>query len=195
MKQELDTFQLFCALGIGEGISVLDFGCGYGAYTIPVAKLTAQSGKVYALDRDREALDVLMKKALYAGLTNVVRLDADGAVAIELDDESIDAVIMFDVLHSFYFPLRIDRRIVLNEIHRILKPSATLCISIWPNLRDTDIEAEIADACFSLIGEVPERLTYDTTFSAIRLIQSYRKVSCAPIAVALANQSGVSWHG
>lgn len=194
MKQDLAVFQLLYDIGVRKAQSILDFGCGYGAYTIPIAAMTGEYGKVYALDREREALDVLMRKAFQSGLKNVVRMETNGETVLGFPDESIDVVIMFDVLHSFYFPKPENRKTILGEIHRILKPSATLCISIWPNLRDPDIEGEIADACFSLIKEVPEKLTYATTFSEKRIIQSYRKVPCAPVAVALTNEAGRNYH-
>ena len=38
-------------IGIKRGQTVLDFGCGYGAYTIPVAEIVGEQGRVYALDK------------------------------------------------------------------------------------------------------------------------------------------------
>ena len=39
-------------LGLSTAGDVVDFGCGYGTFTIPAAKIT--SGTVYALDIDPE---------------------------------------------------------------------------------------------------------------------------------------------
>jgi ubiquinone/menaquinone biosynthesis C-methylase UbiE len=37
-------------VGIREGFSVLDFGCGPASYVKAVAELVGKSGKIYALD-------------------------------------------------------------------------------------------------------------------------------------------------
>jgi predicted RNA methylase len=40
---------------------VADFGCGYGTFTIPVARIIA--GSVYAFDVDRDMVDAVTAKA------------------------------------------------------------------------------------------------------------------------------------
>jgi len=53
---------------VNEGQIIVDFGCGYGSYTIPAAKMVGEKGKVYALDKNKKALDTVMKKAEAQGL-------------------------------------------------------------------------------------------------------------------------------
>ncbi len=48
--------------GIGPGMTVLDLGCGSGAFTIPIARAVGRSGKVYALDIQPAMLDLLSRK-------------------------------------------------------------------------------------------------------------------------------------
>jgi len=55
-------------LDIKQGQVILDFGCGIGSYTIPVAKLVGERGKVYALDRQPFALKKLKKGPKKKGL-------------------------------------------------------------------------------------------------------------------------------
>ena len=83
---------------------MLDFGCGYGIYTIPAAKIVGEQGRVYALDKDKDALDDLMRKAESAGLRNIERMETSGKLEIELPDDTVDVVLLFDVFHSFYSP-------------------------------------------------------------------------------------------
>ena len=45
--------KLLREVGIKKGQTVLDFGCGKGNYTIPVAKIVGQDGFVYALDKSK----------------------------------------------------------------------------------------------------------------------------------------------
>ncbi len=41
---------------IKSGYSILDYGCGPGAYTIIAAKIVGETGKVYALDIHKLAI-------------------------------------------------------------------------------------------------------------------------------------------
>ena len=156
MKLELESLVLnmLKQIGISRGHTVLDFGCGYGAYTIPVAEIVDEQGKVYALDKDKEALDSLMHKGDLKGLNNIDRMQTSGELEIGLTDESIDVVLLFDVFHSFFFPKSVDRRRLLGEIRRVMKPSAFLSISVFSNLGEPGAEDEIKDAGFYLEKEI-----------------------------------------
>jgi len=170
MEIESRTIEVLERIGIMRGQTVLDFGCGYGAYTIPVARIVDAQGRVYALDKDKEALDGLMQKAESAGLKNIERMETSGELEIELADESVDAVLLFDVFHSFYFPQVEDRRRLLGEIYRIMKSSAFLAISVWPNLMEPETEDEIKNADFRLDKEVPETPTDDKGLETRRVL-------------------------
>jgi ubiquinone/menaquinone biosynthesis C-methylase UbiE len=79
---------------IKEGQTVLDFGCGSGNYTIPIAKIVGTKGTVYALEKNRYSLNELMQRARTEGFTNIKRIDTSGEVKLYLDDESVDAVLL-----------------------------------------------------------------------------------------------------
>ena len=175
MELESRAIEVLERIGIMRGQAVLDFGCGYGAYTIPVAKIVGAHGRVYALDKDKEALDELMQKAESTGLKNIGIMPTSGELEIELADESLDVVLLFDVFHSFYFPQAGDRRRLLGEIYRIMKPSAFLSISVWPNLIEPETEDEIKNANFRLEKEVPETLTDDNKHLKTRRVLTFRK--------------------
>jgi len=74
MKLESRALEVLERIRIRRGQSVLDFGCGSGTYTIPAAKIVGEQGRVYALDKDKEALDELMQKAESTGLRNIERV-------------------------------------------------------------------------------------------------------------------------
>jgi len=187
MEIESQALKVLKRVGIRRGQTVLDFGCGYGIYTIPVAKIVGEQGRVYALDKDKEALDTLMQKARSACLINIERMETLGEPEIKLNDEFVDMVLLFDVFHSFYFPQAEDRRRLLSEIYRIMKPSAFLSISIWPNLIEPETEDEIKYADFRLEKEVPETLTDDNKDLETRRILSFGKARHVPI-IAVAHQ-------
>ena len=175
MELESRVLNMLQQIGIRTGQTVLDFGCGYGAYTIPVAKIVGEQGRVYALDKDKEALDALMQRGESAGLKNIDRMETSGELEIGLTDESIDVVLLFDVFHSFYFPKTEDRRRLLIEIRRVMRPSAFLAISVWPNLVEPETEDEIKNADFCLEKEISEGLSNDNKDLGTRRILNFRK--------------------
>jgi len=130
-------------IGIEKGQKVLDFGCGHGNYTIPVARLVGEQALVYALDEDKATLDQLMSKVKSIGLKNITRLDPLDKTRIGLDNESVDVVLLYDVLHYYYFPKENDRRQLLREVYRVLKPNGLL--SFYPTHLEPHMEPKLAD--------------------------------------------------
>jgi ubiquinone/menaquinone biosynthesis C-methylase UbiE len=165
--------RLLKGIGIKKGQRVLDFGCGSGTYTIPAARIVDEEGKVYALDKDNNALDELMQKAESTGLRNIVRIDTSGELEIELADESVDVVLLFDVFHSYYFPQADDRRRLLEEIRRILSPHAF--ISVWPKHMESVAKDEIESANFYLESEYSGTLIHDNKESEKGQVMNFTK--------------------
>ena len=175
MELESRVLNMLQQIGIRRGQTVLDFGCGYGAYTVPVAEIVGEQGKVYALDKDKEALDVLMQRGESAGLKNIDRMETSGKLQIGLANESVDVVLLFDVFHSFYFPKTDDRRRLLGEIHRVMRASAFLAISVWPNLIEPEAEDEIKGTDFRLEKEIRGTPTNNKALETCRFL-NFRKV-------------------
>ncbi len=70
---------------------VVEFGCGYGTFTIPAARII--SGTVYALDIEPEMLELTRHKAEEAGIHNIDRRLRDFAVeGSGLPDASVDCL-------------------------------------------------------------------------------------------------------
>lgn len=159
MNLEERMLQLLEEVGIKAGQVVLDFGCGSGIYTIPAARIVVDKGKVYALDKDSEVLNELMQKAQSAGLNNIDRVDTHGELRIHLADGSVDVILLFDVLHSYYFPRADDRRKLLAEVHRICKAEARLLV--YPKHVELTARDEIENADFHLVNEYSGTLVHD----------------------------------
>ena len=116
-------------VGIREGQSVFDFGCGKGFYTIPAARIVGRTGGVFALDRDGESLEKLMQRVNALGLKNIVQIKTSGDLEIPLNSGSIDVVLLYDIF--WYFPVTDSRMAeLLWNAHRILKPKGLL--SVYP---------------------------------------------------------------
>jgi len=159
MDLERRVLELLKSIGIKAGQVVLDFGCGSGTYTIPVAKIVGDKGKVYALDKDSEVLNESMHKAGSAGLKNITRIDTSGEYKVNLADNSVDVVLLFDVLHPYYFPEVDDRRKVLDEVHRISKAKAR--ILVYPKHMESEAKNEIENANFCLESEYSGTFIHD----------------------------------
>ena len=98
---------------------------------------------MYALDEDKETLDQLMSKAKSIGLKNITRVDASDKSRIRLDNESVDVVLLYDILHYYYFPEEEDRRQLLYEVYRVLKPNGLL--SLYPTHLESHREPRLDD--------------------------------------------------
>jgi ubiquinone/menaquinone biosynthesis C-methylase UbiE len=121
--------EVLWAVGVRDGLTILDFGCGSGNYTLPAAELVGEKGIVYALDKDHWKLNNLMERSSSLGLKNIEKIETAGEVQIPLADASVDVVLLYDVLHHYYFTST-ERRELLREIYRISKPNAI--ISVYP---------------------------------------------------------------
>ncbi len=135
--------KLLREIGIRQGHVVLDFGCRTGNYTIPIARIIGNEGCVFALDTDRESLDKLMQKAVINHLANIKRIAAREKIKIPLKDETVDVVLLYDVIHLVQ-----DRERLYSEVHRISKSNAL--ISVLPkhfkeymNMNLTEIRQEM----------------------------------------------------
>ena len=170
-----NIIRLLQRIGIKTGLSVLDFGCGSGTYTIPVAKIVGKRGKVYALDKDKNALNSLIKKAKLSGLKNIRRMATSGELRIELPDESVDVSLLFDVFHHYYFPQIDDKKRLMDEIYRITKTNGF--VSIWPKHMESEIRDEIEGANFYLEKEYFGTLIHDNKDIETGKVINFRKKS------------------
>ena len=118
-------------IGIKRGQDVLDFGARIGSYSIPLAKIVSSQGRVYALDIDTIALEELKKRAFEQKLSNITTLHGRDDLRIMLDDGSLDAVLVYDVLH-----LIDDRPGLYKEIHRVTKNGGLF--SVYPKHNKLD---------------------------------------------------------
>ena len=98
-----------------EGMTVVDYGCGPGRYTLPVARLVGPKGKVFAIDIHPLAVNSVKKKAESEGLTNVEAILVN-SYNTGIESSSVDLVLLIDT-----FPLVKNHDALFREIHRMLK--------------------------------------------------------------------------
>jgi ubiquinone/menaquinone biosynthesis C-methylase UbiE len=98
-----------------RGMSVVDYGCGPGSFTIPAAALAGPEGKVFAVDIHPLAIRSVEDKARRKGLQNVEAILVKG-YDTGIQDSSIDRVLLIDTIHLIEDP-----EALFREIHRVLK--------------------------------------------------------------------------
>jgi len=108
---------------------ILEVGCGTGFFTLPAAKIIGEKGSLIAMDASSGYLKVVAKKIRKANLNNVSIVQRD-ALDTGLETASIDKVLLFGVIPFPLLPL--DK--LLPEMHRVLKPDATMAVWLFPPL-------------------------------------------------------------
>ncbi len=103
-----------------EGMVVVDYGCGPGRYSIPIAELVGPKGKVFAVDIRPLAIKTVKEKAACKSLANVEAVLVD-SFNTGIQSSSADMVEAIDMIHSIT-----DYDALFHEIHRILKPNSFL---------------------------------------------------------------------
>ena len=120
-----DTPTVLEKLGLTpQAEDVVEFGCGYGTFTIPAARIVR--GVVHALDIEPAMVELVRAKAQAAGLGNI-RLEVRDIVdqGTGLPDGSADYAMMFNILHAEQ-PL-----VLLQEAMRVLRVGGRLGIMHW----------------------------------------------------------------
>ena len=108
--------------GITEGMTVVDYGCGPGRYTVNLAALVGERGKVYAIDIHELAVETVKKRIAKRNLTNVQPILIEGYNST-LPDETADVVCAIDMFFIINNPAAF-----LAEIKRIVKRNGILVI-------------------------------------------------------------------
>jgi len=115
-EQEERPEAMLDALSLKPGQHIADIGAGIGYHSARMAKRVGPSGKVYAVDVQREMLDKLARRMQDAGITNVVGI-LGSETSTQLPKGQIDLALMVDVYHEFSFPYE-----MMQSICDALKP-------------------------------------------------------------------------
>lgn len=103
---------------------IVEFGCGYGTFTLPAARRT--TGVVTALDIEEDLVALVRRKAAEAGFTNIRAERRDFATAATgLVDGSQSHAMIYNLLHIEH-PVAL-----LAEVRRILGPGGSLSVMHW----------------------------------------------------------------
>lgn len=115
-------------LGINEGMKVVDLGAGSGFYSIEAGKKAGVSGRIYAVDVQKDLLERLRTVASSNGVRNieVVWGNIEKVGGTRLRENIADRVVASNVLFQLVKPDDF-----ALEVKRLLKPGGKVLVIDW----------------------------------------------------------------
>lgn len=107
---------------VREGMTVLDVGCGPGFFSVEIADMVGESGKVIAADLQQGMLDKIKKKIDGSEIENIIELHKCEEYNIGISTK-VDLILAFYMVHEVP-----DQDRFLKEMYSILKTDGTFLI-------------------------------------------------------------------
>ncbi|MHC1783847.1 MAG: cyclopropane-fatty-acyl-phospholipid synthase family protein [Anaerolineaceae bacterium] len=100
---------------VKPGMTVADIGCGMGYFTIPLARMVGEEGRVYAVDIQRKSLGFVNRRAVQAGVKDRIQIVLAGQNKLELR-EKVDFILTNWMVHETPDP-----GVFLEQVVNLLK--------------------------------------------------------------------------
>ncbi len=100
---------------IRKGDTVLDVGPGIGYFTIPLAEMVGDSGRVIAADIQQEMLAAIKKRAQHAGILQRIELQLATSASLGVKTK-VDFILAFWMVHEVP-----DKQRFMAELYSLLK--------------------------------------------------------------------------
>lgn len=124
-EQEYHDLDAFVdTLGLEEGITCADIGCGTPFYTLEAAQIVSP-GRLYAVDIQSDRLDAIEGWAQEEGIGNIMPMRT-GDRGIPVPDGSVDIAYCAGAFHEFEAP-----DTVLRDVLRMMKDDGTFFLIDW----------------------------------------------------------------
>ena len=108
---------------VAEGMTVLDVGCGMGFFSIGLAKLVGDKGRVIAADVQPEMLNTVKKRAEKAGYSERISIHRSELNKLGVES-TVDFILAFWMVHEVP-----DTNIFFRQIRSCLKQKGRLLIA------------------------------------------------------------------
>ena len=137
---------------VKEGMRVMDVGCGMGFFSIGMARLVGDMGRVFCVDLQSKMLETIEKRARRAGVDPRLELHqcAPGSLGI---DEKVDFILTFYMVHEVN-----DQSDFFNQLQSCLEPGGKVLIAeprFHVSAADFQKTMEIARTCGLQLCEQP----------------------------------------
>lgn len=111
---------------IKTGMITADVGCGMGFFSLDMARLVGENGKVICVDLQEKMIASLMKRATKAGLQNRIdqRVCSKDSLNLEDAENKIDFALAFAIVHEVP-----DAESFFQQIYSALRPDGLLLFS------------------------------------------------------------------
>ena len=148
----LNPSEVLKQLKLRKDMIACDFGCGSGGWVIPLAKIL-EEGKIYGIDILEEPLSALKGRAKLEKIFNIetIQSNVEAKNGSKLSDNSCDLVLMTNLLFECD-----DKKIVLEEGKRVLKPGGKILVVDW--IKDNPLTPEIEWVDFEEIKKIAKEL-------------------------------------
>jgi ubiquinone/menaquinone biosynthesis C-methylase UbiE len=138
--------------GIEKGMTVVDYGCGPGRYTIEFAAIVGDKGKVYAVDIHEMAIEAVKKKAAKLNLQNVEPVLVEG-YSSSIPDGNADMICAIDMFWIIKQPVEF-----LSELKRIMKKDGILVVDDGHQPRSETKEKILDSGLWDIVEETGDHL-------------------------------------
>ncbi len=138
---------------IKPGYTVIDYGCGPGAFIRSASKMVGDKGLVYAVDVQELAILSVRKIIKKYKLNNVIPVLSNGMTS-SIADDIADLIYAFDMFHMV-----IDTSGFLQELKRIAKKDAILIIEDGHQPRTLSKNKIINSGCWEIKQEQKRFIT------------------------------------
>lgn len=108
---------------LNKRMTAIDIGCGMGYFSIGMAKVVGENGKIISVDIQQNMLDTLTKRAEKAGVANRITTILCNDKNIGINDK-VDFALTFWMIHETPNELEF-----LKQIHSILKSPGKLLLA------------------------------------------------------------------
>ena len=126
---------------VEPGMTVLDVGCGVGWFSIPMAAMVGEQGRVLAVDLQPQMLDMLRRRAERADVADRIETHPCRRDTLAINTP-VDFALIFAMLHEVP-----DRQRLLAEVHDLLTPGGKLLLAEPPlHVSKKKFAAELAAA-------------------------------------------------
>src|SRR3989338_9315891 len=125
----LDAEKILSEIGLLPRMTYMDFGCGnVGHFVLPGARLVGNEGKVYAVDILKKALEGVDRRAVCAGLDNIVTIwgNFERPRGVPVASDSMRVISLIHLTN-----LLIESPFVIEEVKRLLQDRGLFLVIDW----------------------------------------------------------------